>query len=224
MQSARLLHLRHHLRDPRGLSLRVWAREREAIEANREFLLRSELKYRQKRLLSRELCSIRATAPELQGPDLASAVLERDRLLRAVENACHAELHAHVELLGRFRRVLTPQRLLHLAHAELGSRHQQWTRGIDGANQALDRLIGEAPPNAMQQCQAHLQRVRKVWCDMHDTLLGLLLLVDGLHDHTLAPFVHTWVDQCLDVLHESYLAVLSLEDRFSLHLQVREGK
>ncbi len=198
--------------------------EHEAIEANREVLLRSELKYRQKRLLSRELCSIRATAPDIQGPDLASAVLERDRLLRAVEKACHAELHAHVELLGRFRRVLTPQRLLQLAHEELGNRHRQWTHEIDAANRALDRLTGEAPPNAPLQCQEHLLQVRKVWCDMHDTLLGLLLLVDGLHDHTLVPFVDTWVNQCLDVLHECYLAALSLEDRVGLRLQLLQGK
>jgi len=224
MRSSRPLVLKDLLKDPGQLALATWAREVRELQADAALLMESREVFRSDRRLAREVDSVRRARPELQGPALASAVLRHDQLLFWAEKVCVEELDEHLRLLVRMGDRLTPQRLLHLAHNQIGTRHLAYVKRAGAALKSLNLLSGEAPDRAFKQAQTDVRRVRKAWRDMHDTVRGLRQLMQDLHGDSIAPFVTDWIDECQTVLGNWQRSVQIMEQQLIERCEAQGGK
>lgn len=224
MRSARPAVLRGLLKDPGQVTLAGWAREVRGLQDDAALLMESREAFRADRRLARELASVRRARPELQGPALASAVLRHDQLLFWAERTCVAELDEHLRMLTRLVDCLTPQRLLHLAHDQIETRHLAYVKCAGSALRSLNLLSGEAPDEAFEQAQTDVRRVRKAWRDMYATVQGLQQLMQDLHDGSLAPFVSDWVGECQAVLSNWQRSVQTMEQQLRERCEAQGGK
>lgn len=224
MRSARPAVLRDLLKDPGQMALAGWAREVRGLQDDAALLMESREALRADRCLARELASVRRARPELQGPALARAVLRHDQLLFWAERTCVSELDEHLRLLTRLMDGLTPQRLLHLAHDQIETRHLAYVKHAGSALKSLHLLSGEAPDEAFEQAQTDVRRVRKAWRDMHDTVRGLQQLMQDLHHDSLAPFVSDWVGECQTVLDNWHRSAQIMERQLRDRCEAQGGK
>lgn len=214
MQSTDLLHLRHHLNRPEGLSLKCWAEQFDTLTTDTVLLEESLREHRQMRRLDRELKAVRQASPHLEGPALADAVLDHDRCLQWSQKACRAELLCHWRLVHDIAARFDPPKLQWLAIDEFACHALVFHRRCDQVARALARPTGAPDTDLVAALKGDLAAARQGWQGMHDTVHSLLRLLDDIHGEAWAPSLVGWADDRLEELRDLHARLHWLEAAF----------
>lgn len=197
MHSIELLHLRHHLIRPEGLSLQCWAVQLDTLRSDTALLEDSLQEHRQMRRLDRELNAVRQEAPHLEGPALADAVLHLDRSLQWALKACRSELEDHRRVLQAIAARFDLPTLHSLAADEFAGHARLFECALGPVSGALARPSGSVDADEQAAVNAGLEAARLSWRAMHDTVDGVLRLLDHLDGEAGAPRLVGWASDRL---------------------------